>query len=1057
MPSNNKTSLLIASQVPTFVRDQHELFVQFIEYYYKFLEQELELMNETKQWHRRLDVDFAVDQYNKSFDINYDNYQYVSADTIEWLADTTEITADIGKLAVSGMSQRKVAYNDMLLQKLYDQYIKLIPNNVISDKAIILKHAKDFYRARGAEKSVRFLTRALFNKESQFYYPKVDVIKASAGQWYIQRSLKVVDVYVGLVDANGNMNIETMEANNSAAFNFARHTVRGATTNATATVETTNSYYENNRLVIELETSNQIADFENGEDVFVDFEENGVLKRVQASLYSGIVSDYEINSPGVGYKEGDSIPVISNTGSGAEIVISRVTKGGVRGIGVLAQGAGFKVNDPVLFTGGGGIGALGQIIQVDTSGRVHPNSYNICYDTLSLEANTPIGNAVYTNLNFSNANTVMANAFNFWQYSNCGPLATAIMISSGGGYYEPPSLDVNSNTSVRGLGILGRIDIISGGSGYANGDMIQFINQPQTFGSGAAANVTVNATGAIIKTNWIQVPGEFVGGTGYDPLFLPRANVLTSTGANANLQVTAILGDNEQLFSFAEQAGAIQELTIRSGGSGYMSAPTLDFSGLQGTGANIDLFVVSGVYTYPGRYITDAGHASAFNFLQDRDYYQNYSYVVRVNESINEYRKVLHDLTHPIGAKMFGEYMVNLPETINVNISADETTSFHAMKVAQYEIAGYDNANSRVKMLDANAIPYIFNSIWFANNQSFDTTYTTDKFSIYVTDDTHNYKPGSNVYLSFIDPFSGNLTNGIYSVQSSNLTHYRVPVSNNKTISDPPNTSGIVKTWTPIMSFFSPGHGLRVGDKTQLIFKSNDANLGNVVYYVKTTSPSSFTVEHQNVAFIAANTGNVNVYTDKVIVKSVGSHGFDFNQDLYIRYTSGDTANGVNAYYNILSVPSSNEASIVVPNILMQNTRAVLHTRQVIYDDTGHNLTNTSNVNLICSNSQFTGIYSVERLNANAFMIITDIPMVANGNSHVYKSNVTYNVATISRANHGFQTGNTIYTFFDSGIVNTFYTVSSVANSNTFNISGLVATVNSQINMVGNVEVGLYK
>lgn len=1057
MPSNNKTSILIASQVPAFVRDQHELFVQFMEYYYKFLEQELELMNETKQWHRRLDVDFAVDQYNKSFDTAQNNFQYVSADTTEWLADTTEITADIGKLAASNISKRKVAYNNMLLQKLYDQYIKLIPNNVIADKAVILKHAKDFYRARGAEKSVRFLTRALFNKESQFYYPKVDVIKASAGQWFIQKSLKVVDVNVGLVDANGDMDLATMEANNAAAFNFARHTVRGATTNATATVETTNSYYENNKLVIELETSNQIADFQNGEDVFVDFEENGVLKRVQATLYSGIISSYEIIEPGVGYKEGDSIPVISNTGSGAEIFISKVTKGAIRGVGVLAQGAGFRVDDPVLFTGGGGVGALGTIIQVDTSGRVHPNTYNICSDTISLEANTPIGNAVYTNLNFSNANTVMANALSFWQYSNTGPLSAAIMISTGIGYSSLPSIDVDSNTAVRRLGILGRIDIIKGGSGYANGDIIQFVNKPQTFGSGAAANVTVNATGAIVKTNWIAVPGEFIGGTGYDHEYLPIANVISATGSNANLQVTAVVGDGERLFSFADKAGSIQELTISSGGFGYLTAPTLDFSSIQGTGANITLSVVSGVYTYPGKYITDAGHVSAYNFLQDRDYYQNYSYVVRVNESINSYRKVLHDLTHPIGAKMFGEYMVDLPETINVGVSSANVTSFHALKIAQYEIANFDQSNFRVKMLNANAIPYIFNSVWFANNQAYNTTYTTDKFSVYISDDIHNYKPGSNVYLSFIGPISGNLTNGIYTVQSSNLTHYRVSVANNKTITDPPNTYGVVNTWTPIMSFYAAGHGLRIGDKVQLVFNSNDTFLGNVVYHVKTTSPSAFTVEHNNVAFISANTGSVNVYSDKVVVRSNGDHGFNFNQDLYIRYTSGDTANGVNAYYKIYSTPSSNEASIVVPNILMQNSRVVLHTREVIYDDNNHGMSEPANVNIVCSNSQFNGIYSVDVLNANSFVIVTDIPMVANGNSHVYKSNVTYNVATITRANHGFQTGNTIYTFFDSSIVNTFYTVSSVANSNTFNISGLVATVNSQINMVGNVEVGLYK
>ena len=38
--SNNKTSYLVNDQLPEFVRRDHPLFVQFLESYYKFLEQD---------------------------------------------------------------------------------------------------------------------------------------------------------------------------------------------------------------------------------------------------------------------------------------------------------------------------------------------------------------------------------------------------------------------------------------------------------------------------------------------------------------------------------------------------------------------------------------------------------------------------------------------------------------------------------------------------------------------------------------------------------------------------------------------------------------------------------------------------------------------------------------------------------------------------------------------------------------------------------------------------------------------------------------------------------
>jgi hypothetical protein len=46
-----------------------------------------------------------------------------------------------------------------------------------------VKNVKDFYLAKGTEKSYRFLFRVVYNSEVDFYYPKTDIMKLSDGKW----------------------------------------------------------------------------------------------------------------------------------------------------------------------------------------------------------------------------------------------------------------------------------------------------------------------------------------------------------------------------------------------------------------------------------------------------------------------------------------------------------------------------------------------------------------------------------------------------------------------------------------------------------------------------------------------------------------------------------------------------------------------------------------------------------------------------------------------------------------------------------------------------------
>jgi len=633
MSTNNKISNLISSQVPFFVRNDHPKFISFLEAYYEFLEQNGYPVNVQKSILDYNDIDKTVDQF---------------------------------------------------AEKLYDTYLKLFPKELNTDKSVLLKHAKEFYLSRGSEKSIRFLMNVLLNEEElSFYYPKNDVLKPSDGKWYVQKSLRINDTKINNVSNNSIFGIEK----------FVSTQVRGNTSGATAAVERIDRFYEGGTQIDELVISGIRGTFENGEEVFSIFTEESVQKSATANVFGGVLNTLTIINPGSGYNVGDPVIIESATGSGANVQIARVSSGNIASISVIDGGAGYRINDPLLISGGGGAGAAGTLTVVDDDGRTHPNTYNIYFSQISLEANTNVSNAIYANLNpaiTDPANNWIANSLSSFVFANTGPAATITISNPGSGYTSTPSIGIVANTRISELGILGHMRINNGGVGYQIGDTISFINVPGGYGTGAAANVTnVLANGRISEVQFVEVPGHIIGGAGYSQNYLPTTNV-TSANANAygaNIAVTAVLGSGGEYIIANTTLGAIERLVIIDRGSGYITPPTLNLTQSGDGTATANATVIEGVFTYPGRYLNDDGFLSSYNFLQDRDYYQNFSYVLRLKASIEEYRQALRGLIHPAGMKMFGTYIIeDMSETVSYSPDAEDSIET-SQKLRTYTIS----------------------------------------------------------------------------------------------------------------------------------------------------------------------------------------------------------------------------------------------------------------------------------------------------------------------------------------------------------------------------------
>lgn len=698
--SNNKISNLISSQVPFFVRDDHTTFVRFLEAYYEFLEQEDQVVNSIKQVNTYYDVDLTIDDFS--------------------------------------------AY-------LYKTFLKLIPEDAIVDKDLILKNIKDFYRARGTEKAARFFMRALFGEEIDFYYPKKDILKASDGKWYIQKSLRVNDT---MVESVADDSLTALE-------HFIGIQIRGSSSNTTALVERVDRFYEQGTLIDELVISNIDGTFENGETVSGSWNDVESVKSISANIFSGILNTITIVNGGTGYSVGNPVILLSNTGSGACAYIAQVSTGNISALSIYQSmgGAGYQNTDNVIAFGGGGSGFSGYVSFVDTSEQFHPNTYNLVFSSISLEANTLIGNGKYSNLNSSltdPANNWMANSMSYWDYTNTGPVLLLTIDSAGSGYTSEPSLSVSANSRIKALGILGRMEIYDGGSGYAKGNKIEFLNVLGGYGSGASGNVkNVDGSGTITEVEFEEVPGHVTGGSGFNQLLLPVANVISSTGTGANIGVTAILGSGAVLQTANSSIGAIERIIITSRGTNYEDA-SVDLTGYGDGNANANASIITGVYVYPGRFLNDDGMLSSYNFLENRDYYQNFSYVIKIKKDINKYRSAAMALIHPAGMKLFGEYT-----------SVDQLESFEP---------GSDTAA-------ANRYKYTTHTYTKINGA------TSSSNTINISYTSHGLSKNANVYLEFRSGGYNNVANGIYLVTNSTNTNHFLVIQPTST---PNATSGSV-------------------------------------------------------------------------------------------------------------------------------------------------------------------------------------------------------------------------------------------------------------------------
>jgi hypothetical protein len=207
---------------------------------------------------------------------------------------------------------------------------------------------------------------------------------------------------------------------------------------------------------------------------------------------------------------------------------------------------------------------------------------------------------------------------------------------------------------------LTKYSIIEGGLGYSVGDIIDIPSQ----GNQTKIKVTkVSSTGSIKSIQIVQFGSEEyeslsfkIGNNGVVSYDLDYTNVNQYTGSTE-------LSDDVSLLSFVDgETNYIYEYDKER----VISDTKVNIS-LSNKEALIVLWL--GFYIeYPGYYSNNVGFPSDASYIQDGYYYQQFSYVIKSNQGIENYKDNVTSLIHPAGTKMFSDYIISRKIDILVSI-----------------------------------------------------------------------------------------------------------------------------------------------------------------------------------------------------------------------------------------------------------------------------------------------------------------------------------------------------------------------------------------------------
>ena len=664
----DKISKLINSQAPEFVVEQHPKFLEFVKTYYTFMESAeldvtsvqttdgIQLETETAQTNALLLDGSRIDSDRTQLDAGdkiilessaFGKFTRGETITGQTSGATTTVLAEdlnngrlfisaqdkfiIGETVLGASSNASAVINNYspnpvtniqellnfrdpdkvisnFLTKFRNEFLNTLPENLNAgvNKRNLIKNVKSLYKAKGTNRGHELFFRLLFNEDSEIFYPREQMLRVSDGQWDTQKVLRAIST-------TGN------------TINLVGRTITGQTSGATAIVESVKKLILGNQIISEFVINDGSYDgtFSIGEEIRGTFSDTDDYF-IKANI-TGIPGTKTTINDGNLYSYTDLISV-NGGGTGARFSINDIGSGGITEIIVDDSGLDYSMGDNLVFNNIGtqGVNASG-FVSVVNGGFTQETSTSTTEDHIVLEDET------------TSDDTYSGNKIVQEEGTGVGDITDVYITNSGSGYISLPLVSITSSSGV-GAKLLtygseiGRIIGIKTnelGEGYENSPSPPTLSFYQNLIlTTVTGNFNINDT----------VTGSSSGTTGTIVNYDSDRNLLKLKNVTGNFSIE-------------------ETITSSSGGSSVLNK--LDV-------ANISVNIVS-VGDTDGKFLNEDGFVSEQTMkIQDSLYYQDFSYVLKVGQSINSWRNSFKKTMHTAGFYFTGQ--VDLASRLNLQI-----------------------------------------------------------------------------------------------------------------------------------------------------------------------------------------------------------------------------------------------------------------------------------------------------------------------------------------------------------------------------------------------------
>ena len=652
-----KLSSLVGQQSPEYIQSEHSGFTEFVKSYFIFMESaEMQVTDISEQDEILLETENAAltDRIlnedgsaplleSNSFASAFTLGEIITGQTTG--ATSTILSPDISnsKLFISANSRFKTGetitgatsgatakvskYRGNPVQNI-QQFLNLadsdktifdflsdmrksfmsgITENLFTDvdKRKAMKNIKGLYRAKGTAKANKLFFQMLFNETPDIYYPNRDLLKPSIGKFSSKSILRVLQTSGNVLNLTG----QTI-------------TMTSGTDIATALVENVTAFGIGGIFLYELEL--------NAETITGTFLENATISgidnidetQVAKGTIKKILENVNIVNDGHLYTTDSPVTLSGGSGSGATALIEEVGLGGLDEIIVSNGGSNYVVGDTINFnytnSGGASAEAVVAVVNGGFAGETGTSA-----DHIVLEDGTQAGDPYQGDKIVQEAGT-----------SATKDITDIRITRSGEGMSSLPTATVTSDS---GSGAV----IKTYGSQIGRIKKFQILDQGISYTSAPSVVLEGNA---VFKTSTGTISASE-----------------TFTGSGSTTGTLKSIDTSTNRISFTTGSGAVvvgQTLTFS--GSGTVVIEKVDQATATST-INTKV-LTTGAYTTQDGFISEKDKR-----VQDSLYYQDYSYVVKVGESITKWRDYIKKAIHPSGFAVSG--LVRIQNRVSGQIS----------------------------------------------------------------------------------------------------------------------------------------------------------------------------------------------------------------------------------------------------------------------------------------------------------------------------------------------------------------------------------------------------